>query len=67
MEVRNTLAYYDRATITAVKCFIVQAHEQTSQLKTRVYFNGDLDDEINFLLTLTTGPNVIKLFVPVIS
>jgi hypothetical protein len=25
MEVANTLAYYDMATITAVKCFIVQA------------------------------------------
>jgi hypothetical protein len=25
MEVANTLAYYDTATITAVKCFIVQA------------------------------------------
>ncbi len=25
MEVANNLAYYDTATITAVKCFIVQA------------------------------------------
>ena len=25
MEVANTLAYYDKATITAVKSFIVQA------------------------------------------
>jgi hypothetical protein len=25
MEVANTLAYFDTATITAVKCFIVQA------------------------------------------
>ncbi len=25
IEVDNTLAYYDTATITAVKCFIVQA------------------------------------------
>ncbi len=25
MEVANTLAYFDMATITAVKCFIVQA------------------------------------------
>jgi hypothetical protein len=25
MAVANTLAYYDTATITAVKCFIVQA------------------------------------------
>jgi hypothetical protein len=25
MEMANTLAYYDMATITAVKCFIVQA------------------------------------------
>jgi len=25
MEVANTLAYYNTATITAVKCFIVQA------------------------------------------
>jgi hypothetical protein len=25
MEVANTLAYYNAATITAVKCFIVQA------------------------------------------
>jgi hypothetical protein len=27
MEVANTLAYYDTATITAVKSFIVQAPE----------------------------------------
>jgi hypothetical protein len=27
MEMAKTLAYYDTATITAIKCFIVQAPE----------------------------------------
>jgi hypothetical protein len=26
MEVANTLAYYDAATVTAKKCFILQPH-----------------------------------------
>jgi hypothetical protein len=29
MEVANTLAYYDTATVTAFKCFIVQARGVT--------------------------------------
>ncbi len=35
MEVANTLAYYDMATSTAVKRFIVQAHRQTLADKTK--------------------------------
>jgi hypothetical protein len=34
MEVANTLAYYDMATIIAVNSFIVQAHRQTLADKT---------------------------------
>jgi hypothetical protein len=33
MEVANTLAYYDKATITAVKSFIVQAPARVSREK----------------------------------
>ncbi len=36
MEVANTLAYYDTATITAVKSFIVQAPGLTIKYKTKL-------------------------------
>jgi len=32
VEVENTLAYYDSDTITAVKSFIVRAHDNTERI-----------------------------------
>ncbi len=32
VEVVNTLVYYDSATITTVKSFIVQAHDNTERI-----------------------------------
>jgi hypothetical protein len=45
MEVGNTLAYYDMATITAVKSFIVQAPggEQKAEIRRRLAENVYVD------------------------
>jgi len=37
MEVGNTLAYYDMATITAVKSFIVQAPEVKEEIEKSLF------------------------------
>jgi hypothetical protein len=37
MEVGNTLAYYDMATITAVKSFIVQAREVKEEIEKSLF------------------------------
>ncbi len=49
----NTLAYYDIATITAVKSFIVQALVLSCQLKLSRYFT--IFDVVTFLKILNFG------------
>jgi hypothetical protein len=56
MAVENTLAYHDSATITAAKSFTVSDPEG-------VGYSSMKED---LMAKLSPGPNVIKLFTPVI-
>jgi hypothetical protein len=59
--VANTIAYYDTATITAVKSFIVQASEPSRGRKFYVYADVVVILKTGFL---STHSNKKKLFFP---
>ncbi len=61
MEVANTLAYYNVATITVLKSFVAQSPGLTFKNWTRL----EITDVTSFV-TLTPGANVIKHFTAVI-
>jgi hypothetical protein len=65
MAVANTVAYYDTATITAVKSFIAQTPEKTSTCQLKTFFVFLFFGNIFFFEKKTfesqTVPNICKL------
>jgi hypothetical protein len=58
MAVTNTLAYYDTATITAVKRFVVQATAKTSYKWANNKFDGPKQGILNGDISLYHRPPV---------
>jgi hypothetical protein len=71
MAVANALAYYYRATITGIKCFIVEAPGVTKKARIMVWtpggrFSAGSRKIRQNLLQVKADVNVIKLFTSVI-
>ncbi len=54
MAVASTLAYYDRATIAAVKSFIIQV-QYLKMTNTRAYYNTDVITAVNSFIMYGVG------------